>query len=94
MPSILATMAVLLAFIFLVVRVVIKALRDRVTTGIEGLVGETGITLDEVSPYGGRIEVLGEIWNSFSTDVIQKGTNVEVVSAKGMTLQVKSKKEV
>ena len=94
MPSILATMAVLLAFIFLVVRVVIKALRDRVTTGIEGLVGETGITLDEVSPYGGRIQVLGEIWKSVSTDVIQKGTNVEVVSAKGMTLQVKSKKEV
>ena len=94
MPSILATLAVLLAFIFLVVRAVIKALRDKVTTGMDGLVGENGITLDEVSPSGGQIRVQGEIWKAVSSDVIQKGTNVEVLSTKGMTLKVKPKQEV
>ena len=94
MSSILATMAVLLAFIFLVVRAVINALRDRVSTGMEGLVGEEGIAIGDVSPSGGKIQVHGEIWKAVSADLIEKGKIVEVESAKGMTLNVKRKKEV
>lgn len=94
LPSILATLAVLLAFIFLVVRAVVKVHRAPVTTGIEGMVGEKGVTLGHVGPDGGRVRVHGEIWNAVSPAPIGSGVAIEVTATEGMVLTVKNKTEV
>ena len=82
----------LLRFFFVVVRSVIKAHRGKVTTGIEGLVGETGTVVEDSS---GKIKIMvhGEFWNAESNDEIKKDDKVVVVEIKGMTLVVNKKSD-
>ena len=66
---------------------VIWAHRQRVTTGEEGLVGETGEALSDLDPEG-RVFVHGEYWNARSRSPIRKGSVVKVVAVQGMMLEV------
>jgi membrane-bound serine protease (ClpP class) len=66
----------------------IRAQRRKPVTGIEGLVGEKGTTLDALSPKG-QVRIHGEIWSArTSGPPIEKGTPVEVVRAEGLLLVV------
>ena len=79
-------------FIF-IVSYAIKAQFKKPATGVEGMVGSTGITRSNLKTKG-KIQIHGEIWNAIlesSGEVIRKGEEVEVVRVEGMRLVVKKK---
>jgi len=78
MRSIIAVVVFLLAFFFVVVRSVVLAHRGQVTTGMQGLVGETGVAIRDFAADG-KVFVHGEIWNATSEDEIKRDDKVTVV---------------
>ena len=90
LSSIIAMMAVVLAFVFVVVRAVINVHKSKVTTGKEGMIGEIGTVLNDFS-QNGKISVHGEIWNAESDIAVKKGDPVIVEEVNGMILKVKVK---
>jgi membrane-bound serine protease (ClpP class) len=85
-PSVLFTAA----FFLFAVGLGIRAQRRRVTTGNEGLVGETGTARSEVHAQG-SVFVHGEFWNAHSDEPIPAGSPVEVVAVDGMKVKVRRK---
>jgi len=75
-------------FILLLVSLTIKTHRNRVQTGVSGLIGSTG-TAETIISKSGKVFVSGELWNAYSDDKIVKGSKVEIVDVEGMTLKVK-----
>jgi len=71
-----------------------RALRQKVATGAEGMVGMIGTALGPLGASG-QISVNGERWNAVTLGgVIEAGAEVEVVEMRaGLTLEVKRKKE-
>ena len=67
-----------------------KAVLKKPTTGPEGLVGEEGKALTEITPQGGQVFVHGEIWQAVSQERIPPGQKVRVVEVKGLKLLVKA----
>ncbi|HWW16554.1 MAG TPA: nodulation protein NfeD [Candidatus Dormibacteraeota bacterium] len=65
----------------------LKARRNKVVTGMEGLVGETGIAQTTLSPRG-TIFVHGELWDAVSSTEVPAGTSVVVQRVDGLVLQV------
>ena len=92
MTTIIATVVVLLAFIFIVVRAVLNVHKKRVTTGIEGLVGEVGLVIRDFTGKG-KIKIHGEIWNAISEESISSDDEVVVTGVKRMNLIVKKNQE-
>jgi membrane-bound serine protease (ClpP class) len=81
----------LAGFCAFAVRLSVAARRAPVTTGVEGLRGETGIVEDELSPEG-KVFVHGELWNAVSVHgAIPRGTPVQVVRVDGMRIVVEPK---
>lgn len=60
-------------------------------SGFDEIVGKTGlvVSLAEASGHDGQIEILGEIWNFNSEDVLHLKSRVRVVGHKGLTLHVR-----
>src|SRR5437016_4725306 len=66
----------------------ILALRRKVQTGREGLIGAVGVARTQLSPEG-TVFVQGEIWSAESLDgVIPAGARVRVARVEGLRLQV------
>jgi membrane-bound serine protease (ClpP class) len=65
----------------------LKARRNKVVTGMEGLVGETGIAQTTLSPRG-TIFVHGELWDAVSSADVPAGSSVVVQRVDGLVLQV------
>ena len=76
------------SFVLAVSYLVFRSQKEKVTLGIEGLMGETGVVREKLSPTG-RIFVHGEIWKAQADDEIDVGERVEVVSVDGMMLKVR-----
>jgi membrane-bound serine protease (ClpP class) len=92
MTTIISMVLVLLAFMFIVVRAVINVHRTQVTTGREGIIGETGLAMDDFDDQGrGMVAVHGEIWKALSAESIRTGEGVVVTDVDGMTLKVRKK---
>ena len=89
--SIIAMIAVVLAFVFIVVRAVINVHKTQVTTGREGMIGETGNAMEDFSKYG-KISIHGEIWNAESNTAVKHGDSVVVEDLHGMGFESKNKK--
>lgn len=68
--------------------IAMRAMRLKVVTGEQGLVGEVGVAKTPLSP-GGKIFVHGEIWNAVSTAPVAVGDEVRVESVDGLTLEVR-----
>ena len=83
-PVVLAT-----AFFFLfVVGMGIRAQRARPVSGLEGMVGDIGQSLDALNPSG-TVLVHGEIWQARSVGrPIEKGERVRVVAMEGLKVAV------
>jgi len=71
----------------LLMSLALKARRNKVVTGPEGLIGETGIAQTTLSPHG-KVFVHGEIWDAVSSVSIPAGEKVIVKKVDGLTLQV------
>jgi membrane-bound serine protease (ClpP class) len=73
------------------VGIAIRARRNKVTTGAQGLVGSIGIAHAPMSPVG-RIIVHGELWNAVASAEVGAGDEVIVREVNGLTLKVDPKK--
>jgi membrane-bound serine protease (ClpP class) len=82
-----ATTVSALFFLF-VIGLGVKAQRNKVVTGKEGMAGAIGEVIDMLTPTG-TIKVYGEIWNAESVSgSIGKGEKVRVVEMKNMKVFV------
>ena len=69
----------------------IKAQRRKPTTGVQGLIKTTGVTLTELNPTG-EVSIHGEIWKAESIEgKIEINSPIEVVEMQGLKLSVKKK---
>jgi len=60
-------------------------------TGTAALVGARGLVLDRTDAHGGRVKIGGEVWSARTfdeTQVIEPGTQVEIVKIEGATALV------
>jgi len=67
--------------------IALKARRNKVVTGAQGLLGETGVAQTALSPLG-KIFVHGELWDAIASSVLPPGQLVVVRRIDGLTLQV------
>jgi membrane-bound serine protease (ClpP class) len=67
--------------------IAVRARRNKIVTGQQGLVGEIGIAETPLSPSG-KVFVHGEIWDAVSTANIAAGDRVVVTQVDGLTLRV------
>jgi membrane-bound serine protease (ClpP class) len=67
--------------------IALKARRNKIVSGAQGLVGETGIAQTALSPRG-KIFVHGELWDAVSSSSVAAGQVVVVRRVDGLLLQV------
>src|SRR6266478_5323904 len=67
--------------------VAIRARRNKVVTGIEGLIGEIAIAQTELAPAG-KVFVHGEIWDAVAPANVAAGGRVVVQKVDGLQLKV------
>ena len=61
--------------------------RYRVSTGAEGLIGETVEVVQACDPAG-KAMVRGELWNARSAQALAAGESARVVAVDGLTLEL------
>jgi membrane-bound serine protease (ClpP class) len=64
-----------------------RARRNKVVTGVQGLIGEIGVAQSPLVPEG-KVFVHGEIWNAISSAHVPMGTKVVVRRVEGLQLEV------
>jgi membrane-bound serine protease (ClpP class) len=89
-PFAIAAVTILWALILgAVVRLVLRARRQPVLTGIQRVAGRVGLAKTELAPRG-VVHVGGEDWDGLADEPpIAKGERVTVVSVEGLTLHVR-----
>jgi membrane-bound serine protease (ClpP class) len=86
---IIPTVVVTALFFLFVIGAGLRAQRSRPTTGVEGIIGETGIALDNLHPTG-SVLVHGEIWTAEALmGNIEKGQKICVTGIENLRLKVK-----
>ena len=84
-----ATVTVSAGFFLLATGMVIRTQRRPVTSGKEGMIGETGEAIDPINGKG-MVFVHGEYWQACSDQPIPAGTGIEIVQVlDGLKLKVK-----
>ncbi len=89
-----AALAVTLPFaaiFMLLLFMVLKSLRQRVSTGAAGMLGLIGVADTDIS-RSGRVKVRGEYWAASSDAPIAAGKTVKVLSVDNLTLKVEEVK--
>jgi len=85
---IISSTAVTALFFLMVIGVGLRAQRRKVVTGVEGMIGTTGKSLDTLDPAG-TILLQGEVWNAESiAGKIGKGEKVLVKGMRNLKLYV------
>src|ERR1700722_1417245 len=67
--------------------IALRARRNKVVTGAQGLIGETGVVQSALSPQG-KVFVHGELWDAIASTSLPAGEMVIVRRVDGLTLQV------
>ena len=67
--------------------IALKARRNKVVTGIQGLIGEVGTAQTALNPAG-KVFVHGELWDAVSSTPVPAGQSVVVRSMDGFQLRV------
>ncbi len=67
--------------------IALKARRNKVVTGVQGLIGEVGVAQSDLMPYG-KVFVHGEIWNAISAKPVPIGSRVVIRKVDGLQLEV------
>jgi membrane-bound serine protease (ClpP class) len=89
MPMII-TFAVCFAAIFLFLTwKVFQAMKRRRETGIEGIIGETGVAKTDIDGLQGKVFVHGEWWNAVADGLIPAGSRIRVEAVDNLVLKVK-----
>ena len=66
---------------------VMRARKGKVVTGIEGMIGEIGLTIGDLVPEG-RVFVRGEYWSAVATAPVKSGERVRVTAIDHLNLTV------
>jgi membrane-bound serine protease (ClpP class) len=94
LPTALAVVIPFSIIVIILMRLVMKSRKWKVSTGVEELVGEIGEVTEPVGTAGnfGMVFVHGELWRAAASDgqPIPKGTRIRVAKVKGLTLEVES----
>ncbi|MCK5077600.1 MAG: nodulation protein NfeD [Calditrichia bacterium] len=93
-PVIIAAAVFTFLFMVFAVGMAIRAQAQKITTGVEGLVGQVGTAAQTFKNNQGEIYVHGEIWAARleKFDSVKKGEQIQIVSMKGMNAIVKKLK--
>ena len=67
--------------------IALKARRNKIVTGEQGLVGETGVVQTALSPQG-KVFVHGELWDAIASSPLPAGRMVVVRRVDGLILEV------
>jgi membrane-bound serine protease (ClpP class) len=67
--------------------IALRARRNKVVTGVQGLIGEIGVARTPLIPEG-KVFVHGEMWNAVSSISVPAGTQVVVEQVEGLQLSV------
>jgi membrane-bound serine protease (ClpP class) len=67
--------------------IALKAHRNKVVTGVQGLIGEVGTAQSVLAPLG-KVFVHGEIWDAVSASPIAAGSRIVVQKVDGLQLEV------
>jgi membrane-bound serine protease (ClpP class) len=76
--------AVITAFLL---SLAIRARANKAVTGMEGMIGQIGVAVGDLSPEG-RIFVHGEYWNAVSSAPIMSGNRARVLAVENLKLAV------
>ncbi len=71
-----------------IVTIAVRSQLRKPATGSEGLIGETGVAMEDFTGQG-KIFIVGELWDAECSLPLRKGDKVTVVQRKEMTLVVK-----
>lgn len=94
LPIVVSFVAATVLVAMFLVTLALRSHRRKISTGMEGLIGEKG-EVRNWSHNKGRIFVHGEIWEAVSDETLKKGQIIEVMRIeKGMKLFVKSKEDL
>jgi membrane-bound serine protease (ClpP class) len=69
--------------------IALRARRNKVITGIQGLIGEIGVAQTPLTPQG-KVFVHGELWDAFASSPMPEGARIIVRSVNGLKLEVDS----
>ena len=90
-PIVVYTMAGVIGLIsFALIAIVVRALRQPITTGIEGMIGAKAVALTPLVPMG-HVSYGGETWSAIVDDPTASadaGSEVQVVAIEGLLLHV------
>jgi len=67
--------------------IAVRARRNKVETGVEGMIGQIGEALTHLAPQG-KVFVRGEYWNAIALRHVAAGARVKVTAIDGLTLTV------
>jgi membrane-bound serine protease (ClpP class) len=81
------TLAIICLFFVSIIGLVLKAQMRKRHTGKEGMVGETGTAVTDVSKTG-KVIIKGEYWNANSEQPIEKGKEVRVINVDGLAIKI------
>jgi membrane-bound serine protease (ClpP class) len=87
LPTALAVALPFAAITMFLVSIVVKARRNKVLTGAEGMIGELGVAETPLEPEG-QVLVRGEYWDAVAPSNIPAGAPVRVKGVAGLKLQV------
>ncbi|MBA7495287.1 hypothetical protein ES702_05869 [subsurface metagenome] len=79
-------------FFIIIAFLAFRAYRRKPTSGMEGLIGETGVVEKKIDPVG-LIFAHGEYWKATSTEVAEQGEKVRIIDSRGLELIVEKEKE-
>ncbi len=88
--SIITVAAAFGLFVFGVLAYAVKAQMSKVKTGMEGLIGETGIAKTDIIGKG-KVSVHGELWEAKSDEPIKSGEEVIIIAIEKLVIEVKKK---
>jgi membrane-bound serine protease (ClpP class) len=67
--------------------IAVRARRNKVVTGAQGLIGEIGIAQTALAPAG-KVFVHGELWDAVSAIPVAAGERIVVRQVDGLTLRI------
>jgi len=86
------TVGIMCIMFFIVITLVIKALKRQPETALAGMIGKRGIAKSEL-PFEGKVFVDGSFWDAKSREKINVGEKIVVTDINGLTLKVRKNTE-
>ena len=83
-PVVLATTMVSVFLMTLAVR----AQRSKKEAGVTSMIGVEGVADTIIDTAGGKVQMIGEIWNASADQPIAKGAKIKVLEVKGLKVKV------